>query len=223
MLYSIGKDSSVMLHLAIKAFWPALPPFPLLHIASGWDFQAMIAHRDRMAGEHGLQLLVHGHDQAAAAGIDPFDTPTPEYTRLMLTEPLRAAIDRHGFDAAFGGGRREEKARAKERIFSSRSAHHRRDPNALLPELWRLNNTRIGRGESLQVFPLSNWTELDVWQHIRVEGIPIVPSPGAARPAREPCRHRFALRATGKVPRSGSTRPGKRRTRRPNASSPSPA
>ena len=176
MLYSIGKDSSVMLHLALKAFWPAPPPFPLLHIASGWDFQAMIAHRDRMAAEHGFRLLVHGNDEAARAGINPFDTPTPEYTRLMLTEPLKAALDKYGFDAAFGGARRdEEKARAKERVFSFRSAQHRWDPKNQRPELWRLYNASKRAGESIRVFPLSNWTELDIWQYIHVERIPIVP------------------------------------------------
>jgi len=176
MLYSIGKDSSVMLHLALKAFWPAPLPFPLLHIASGWDFRAMIEHRDRMAADHGLRLLVHGNDAAAGAGINPFDTPTPEYTRLMLTEPLKAALDAHGFDAAFGGGRRdEEKARAKERVFSFRSASHGWDPKNQRPELWRLYNARKRPGESLRVFPLSNWTELDIWQYIHLEQIPIVP------------------------------------------------
>ena len=175
-LYSIGKDSSVMLHLALKAFHPAPPPFPFLHIASGWDFRAMIAHRDRMAAEHGLKLIVWHNAEAAAAGIDPFDTPTPVYTRVMLTEALRAALDAGGYDAAFGGGRRdEEKARAKERIFSFRNAQHAWDPKNQRPELWNLYNARLNTGESIRVFPLSNWTELDIWQYIAREGVPIVP------------------------------------------------
>ncbi len=175
-LYSIGKDSSVMLHLARKAFHPAAPPFPFLHIASGWDFQAMIAHRDRMAERYGLQLIVHHQAEAAADGVNPFDTPTPEYTRRMLTEGLKAALDAGGYDAAFGGGRRdEEKARAKERIFSFRSRAHRWDPKNQRPELWNLYNTRLHRGESVRVFPISNWTELDIWQYIRREQIPLVP------------------------------------------------
>jgi sulfate adenylyltransferase subunit 2 len=175
-LYSIGKDSSVMLHLALKAFHPSPPPFPFLHIASGWDFQAMIAHRDRMAAAHGLELIVHHNDAGAAAGINPFDTPTPVYTRAMLTEALTTALDTHGFDAAFGGARRdEEKARAKERVFSFRSADHRWDPKAQRPELWRLYNARKNKGESIRVFPLSNWTELDIWQYIYLEQVPLVP------------------------------------------------
>jgi sulfate adenylyltransferase subunit 2 len=175
-LYSIGKDSSVMLHLARKAFFPNPPPFPFLHIASGWDFGAMIAHRDRMAAEYGLELIVHHNDQAAGAGVNPFDTPTPLYTRLMLTEALTTALNAHGFDAAFGGARRdEERSRAKERIFSFRNAHHRWDPRAQRPELWSLYNARKARGESIRVFPLSNWTERDVWTYIAREAIPIVP------------------------------------------------
>ncbi len=175
-LYSIGKDSSVMLHLALKAFYPAPPPFPFLHIASGWDFGAMLEHRDRMAREHDLELIVWHNAAAAAQGVNPFDTPTPTYTRLMLTEALRAALDAGGYDAAFGGGRRdEEKARAKERIFSFRNQHHRWDPKLQRPELWNLYNARVHAGESMRVFPLSNWTELDIWQYIRRENIPIVP------------------------------------------------
>ena len=176
MMYSIGKDSSVMLHLALKAFYPAPPPFPLLHIASGWDFGAMIAHRDMMVAKHDLQLIVQHNDEAAAAGINPFDTPTPVYTRLMLTDMLKAALDKGGFDAAFGGGRRdEEKARAKERIFSFRNPEHVWDPKNQRPELWRLYNARKARGESMRVFPLSNWTELDIWQYIALEKVPLVP------------------------------------------------
>ena len=175
-LYSIGKDSSVMLHLALKAFHPAPLPFPLLHVASGWDFRAMIEHRDRTVHRHGLRLIVAGNSAAAASGINPFDTPTPEYTRQMLTEPLKAALDQHGFDAAFGGARRDEEvSRAKERVFSLRSAQHRWDPRAQRPELWQLYNARKQPGESLRVFPLSNWTELDVWQYIERESIPLVP------------------------------------------------
>lgn len=176
MLYSVGKDSSVMLHIARKAFFPANPPFPFLHIASGWDFQALLDHRDRMARDYGLNLLVHSNEAAAAAGVNPFDTETGEYSRLMLTEVLKSALDQHGFDAAFGGGRRdEEKARAKERIFSHRSAGHVWDPRNQRPELWRLFNTRLSAGDTMRVFPLSNWTELDVWDYIRAERIPIVP------------------------------------------------
>jgi len=175
-LYSIGKDSSVMLHLAIKAFFPSRPPFPFLHIASGWDFRAMLQHRDRMARDLGLDLKVWHNEEAARAGVNPFDTPTPTYTRLMLTEALTAALTAGGYDAAFGGGRRdEEKARAKERIFSFRTAQHRWDPKNQRPELWNLYNARKNRGESVRVFPLSNWTELDIWQYIQRENIPIVP------------------------------------------------
>jgi sulfate adenylyltransferase subunit 2 len=176
MLYSVGKDSSVMLHIARKAFFPAPPPFPFLHIASGWDFRALLEHRDRMARDYSLNVLVHANEAAAAAGVNPFDTETGEYSRLMLTEVLKGALDLHGFDAAFGGGRRdEEKARAKERIFSHRSAGHVWDPRNQRPELWRLFNTRLAPGDTMRVFPLSNWTELDVWDYIRAEAIPIVP------------------------------------------------
>ncbi|MGL6043487.1 MAG: sulfate adenylyltransferase subunit CysD [Sandaracinobacteroides sp.] len=175
-LYSIGKDSSVMLHLALKAFAPAPPPFPFLHIASGWDFADMLAHRDHMVASNSLRLLVAHNQDAADSGIDPFRTPTPEYTRLMLTEPLKQALTANGFDAAFGGGRRdEEKARAKERIFSFRNANHVWDPKAQRPELWSLYNARLNPGESVRVFPLSNWTELDIWDYIRLENVPLVP------------------------------------------------
>jgi sulfate adenylyltransferase subunit 2 len=176
MLYSVGKDSSIMLHLARKAFFPARPPFPFMHIATGWDFQALLDHRDRMAAEYGLDLLVHSNEEATGAGVNPFETETGEYSRLMLTEALKAALDHHGFDAAFGGGRRdEEKARAKERIFSHRSSGHVWDPRNQRPELWRLFNTRLAPGDTMRVFPLSNWTELDVWNYIQTEAIPIVP------------------------------------------------
>ena len=176
MLYSVGKDSSVMLQLARKAFFPAPPPFPFLHIATGWDFRALLDHRDRMADEYGLKLIVHSNGEAALRGTNPFDTETGEYSRLMLTEALKSALDRHGFDAAFGGGRRdEEKARAKERIFSHRSAGHVWDPRNQRPELWRLFNTRLAPGDTMRVFPLSNWTELDIWTYIQAEAIPVVP------------------------------------------------
>jgi sulfate adenylyltransferase subunit 2 len=176
MLYSVGKDSSCMLQLARKAFFPAPPPFPFLHIASGWDFHALLEHRDRMAAEYRLDLLVHTNEKAAKAGVNPFDTETGEYSRLMLTEALKAALDRYGFDAAIGGGRRdEEKSRAKERVFSRRSTGHVWDPRSQRPELWRLFNARLAPGETMRIFPLSNWTELDVWSYIQAERIPIVP------------------------------------------------
>ena len=176
LLYSVGKDSSVMLHLARKAFYPGPPPFPFLHIASGWDFRALLEHRDRMTAEYGLKLLVHSNRVAATAGISPFETETGEYTRLMLTEPLKAALDQHGFDAALGGGRRdEEKSRAKERIFSHRSPGHVWEPRRQRPELWNLFNARLAAKETMRVFPLSNWTELDVWTYIGSAAIPIVP------------------------------------------------
>ncbi len=174
-LYSIGKDSSVMLHLALKAFAPAPPPFPFLHIATGWDFADMLRHRDATVARHGLRLHVRHNAAAAAAGCNPFTTPTPDYTRAMLTDALKAALDAGGYDAAFGGGRRdEERARAKERIFSFRSAAHVWDPKLQRPELWRLYNGRVRRGESVRVFPLSNWTEMDVWEYIAAEDIPLV-------------------------------------------------
>jgi sulfate adenylyltransferase subunit 2 len=175
MLYSIGKDSSVMLHLALKAFAPAKPPFPLLQIATGWDFREMLEFRDATAARHGLELLVHTNEDGVRAGVKPWSHGTA-YADLMLTQALRQALDQYGFDAAFGGGRRdEEKSRAKERIFSFRSAQHRWDPKNQRPELWQLYNTRKNPGESIRVFPLSNWTELDVWQYIHVHNVPIVP------------------------------------------------
>ena len=174
-LYSIGKDSSVMLHLALKAFHPAPPPFPFLHIATGWDFGAMIAHRDKMVGQYGLDLIIQ-HNAEAARTLNPFDTPTPVWTRAMLTDSLKAALDKGGYDAAFGGGRRdEEKARAKERVFSFRNAAHVWDPKNQRPELWHLYNAKKSPGESIRVFPLSNWTELDIWQYIALEDVPLVP------------------------------------------------
>ncbi len=176
MLYSIGKDSSVMLRLAEKAFAPAPPPFPFLHVDTTWKFQDMYAFRARMAEEHGLNLLVHVNEDGVARGINPFDSGSVVHTDVMKTEALKQALDKYGFDAAFGGARRdEEKSRAKERIFSFRTAQHRWDPKNQRPELWRLYNARHRRGESIRVFPLSNWTELDVWLYIHREEIPIVP------------------------------------------------
>ena len=175
MLYSVGKDSAVMLHLAQKAFFPATPPFPLLHIDTTWKFQAMYELRDRAAAAAGMELLVHRNPEALARGINPFDHGSM-HTDLWKTEGLKQALDLHGFDAAFGGARRdEEKSRAKERIISVRSASHHWDPKNQRPELWRLYNARKAKGESLRVFPISNWTELDIWQYIQREGIEIVP------------------------------------------------
>jgi sulfate adenylyltransferase subunit 2 len=175
MLYSVGKDSAVMLHLARKAFHPSPPPFPLLHVDTTWKFRDMYALRDRMARESGMQLLVYHNPEAMARGINPFEHG-PLHTDMWKTEGLKQALDKYGFDAAFGGARRdEEKSRAKERIFSFRSANHRWDPKSQRPELWRLYNARKARGESIRVFPLSNWTELDVWQYIHLQNIPIVP------------------------------------------------
>ncbi|QGZ36985.1 sulfate adenylyltransferase subunit CysD [Stappia indica] len=176
MLYSIGKDSSVMLHLARKAFYPAPPPFPLLHIDTTWKFREMIAFRDRMAAEAGMELLTHSNRQGLADGINPFDHGSSYYTQVMKTDALKQALSHYGFDAAFGGARRdEEKSRSKERVFSFRTASHGWDPKNQRPELWSIFNTRVRPGESLRVFPLSNWTELDIWQYIRSENIPIVP------------------------------------------------
>jgi len=176
MLYSIGKDSAVMLHLARKAFHPAPPPFPLLHVDTTWKFRAMYELRDRMANESGMELLVHRNPDALAQGINPFDHGSQVHTDVWKTQGLKQALDRFGFDAAFGGARRdEEKSRAKERIFSFRNAAHQWDPKNQRPELWHLYNGRKHRGESIRVFPISNWTELDVWQYIHLQRIPIVP------------------------------------------------
>ncbi len=176
MLYSIGKDSAVMLHLARKAFYPAPPPFPLLHVDTTWKFREMIQFRDRMATECGMDLIVHVNEEGVRQGISPFTHGSALYTDIMKTEGLKQALDKYKFDAAFGGARRdEEKSRAKERIFSFRSANHRWDPKNQRPELWNLYNTRVKQGESIRVFPLSNWTELDVWQYIHLANIPIVP------------------------------------------------
>ncbi|WP_057883672.1 sulfate adenylyltransferase subunit CysD [Tsuneonella troitsensis] len=175
MLYSIGKDSAVMLHLAKKAFHPAPPPFPLLHVDTTWKFKAMYELREKSARDAGMELLVHRNPEAEAKGINPFDHG-PLHTDMWKTEGLKQALDHYGFDAAFGGARRdEEKSRAKERIFSFRTASHGWDPKNQRPELWNLYNARIRKGESIRVFPLSNWTELDIWQYIMAEGIEIVP------------------------------------------------
>ena len=176
MLYSIGKDSAVMLHLAAKAFYPSKPPFPLLHVDTTWKFRAMYEMRERMAKELGFELLVHKNPEAVERNINPFDHGSALHTDIWKTEGLKQALDKYGFDAAFGGARRdEEKSRAKERIFSFRSAQHRWDPKNQRPELWRLYNARKNPGESVRVFPISNWTELDIWQYIHLENIPIVP------------------------------------------------
>ena len=176
MMYSIGKDSSVMLHLAMKAFFPAKPPFPFLHVDTTWKFRDMITFRDETARRLGLDLLVHTNREGLEMGINPFQHGSALYTDIMKTEALKQALDKYGFDAAFGGARRdEEKSRAKERVFSIRSAQHRWNPKEQRPELWRVYNARTRKGESIRVFPLSNWTELDIWQYIYVENIPIVP------------------------------------------------
>ena len=176
MLYSIGKDSSVMLHLARKAFFPSPPPFPLLHVDTTWKFRAMYEFRDRMAAESGAQLIVHRNPEAEKLGINPFTHGSSLHTDVWKTQGLKQALDEYGFDVAFGGARRdEEKSRAKERVFSFRSAQHQWDPKNQRPELWRLYNARKNRGESIRVFPLSNWTELDIWQDIESEDIEIVP------------------------------------------------
>ena len=176
MLYSIGKDSAVMLDIALKAFYPAKPPFPLLHVDTKWKFRAMIEFRDRMAQKLGLDLLVYSNPDGLSQGIGPFTHGSAIHTDVMKTQALKQALDKYGFDAAFGGARRdEEKSRAKERIFSFRSAQHRWDPKNQRPELWRLYNARKHKGESIRVFPMSNWTELDIWQYIYLHDVPIVP------------------------------------------------
>src|SRR5215210_1876883 len=176
MLYSVGKDSAVMLHLARKAFAPSPPPFPLLHVDTTWKFRAMYELREKMAAEIGMELIVHQNPDCIAQGINPFDHGSAMHTDMWKTEGLKQALDLHGFDAAFGGARRdEEKSRAKERIFSFRSASHRWDPKNQRPELWSLYNAHKAKGETIRIFPLSNWTELDIWQYIYAEGIEIVP------------------------------------------------
>ncbi|MET1050578.1 MAG: sulfate adenylyltransferase subunit CysD [Acidimicrobiales bacterium] len=176
LLYSIGKDSSVLLHLARKAFHPSPVPMPLLHVDTTWKFKDMIAHRNRMAEELGVELIVHTNQDGVATGINPFDHGSKSYTDIMKTQALKQALDAGGYDAAFGGARRdEEKSRAKERVFSFRDKHHRWDPKNQRPELWNFYNGRVHPGESIRVFPLSNWTELDIWQYIWLEEIPLVP------------------------------------------------
>lgn len=176
MMYSIGKDSSVLLHLARKAFHPAPPPFALLHVDTGWKFKAMYAHRDRMVAESGMKLISHINPAGVEAGVGPFTHGSNYHTDVMKTQALKQALDAHGFDVVFGGARRdEEKSRAKERVFSFRAPNHRWDPKAQRPELWSLYNTHIRTGETIRVFPISNWTELDIWQYIHSENIPIVP------------------------------------------------
>ncbi|HYD68154.1 MAG TPA: sulfate adenylyltransferase subunit CysD [Azospirillum sp.] len=176
MLYSIGKDSAVMLHLAMKAFYPSRPPFPLMHVDTTWKFREMIAFRDERARELGLDLIVHVNEDGVRQGIGPFSHGSAVHTDVMKTQALKQALDKYGFDAAFGGARRdEEKSRAKERVFSFRTSTHRWDPKNQRPELWNAYNGRIDKGESIRVFPLSNWTELDVWQYIHLEKIPVVP------------------------------------------------
>ena len=176
MLYSVGKDSSVMLHLAMKAFYPSKPPFPLMHVDTTWKFSEMIQFRDDLTKELGLDLIVHINQDGVRDGVGPFTHGSAVHTDVMKTQGLKQALNKHGFDVAFGGARRdEEKSRAKERIFSFRTTQHRWDPKSQRPELWNVYNTRINKGESIRVFPLSNWTELDIWQYIHLESIPIVP------------------------------------------------
>jgi len=182
MLYSIGKDSAVMLHLALKAFAPGKLPFPLLHVDTTWKFKAMIKFRDELAERLGLELLVHTNQEGLEMGVNPFASGSSVHTDVMKTQALKQALDQHGFDAAFGGARRdEEKSRAKERVYSFRDKNHRWDPKNQRPELWNLYNSRVDKGESIRVFPLSNWTELDIWQYIYLEDIPIVPLYKAAK------------------------------------------
>ncbi|GAB3042535.1 sulfate adenylyltransferase subunit CysD [Acinetobacter apis] len=176
MLYSIGKDSAVMLHLAMKAFYPAKLPFPLMHVNTGWKFKAMIEFRDELVKKHGLQLIEHKNLEGMEQNINPFDHGSSKYTDIMKTQGLKQALDKYQFDAAFGGARRdEEKSRAKERVYSFRDNKHRWDPKNQRPELWNIYNGKVNKGESIRVFPLSNWTELDIWQYIYLEQIPIVP------------------------------------------------
>ena len=182
MLYSIGKDSAVMLHLAMKAFYPAKLPFPLMHVDTGWKFKEMITFRDHLTKKLGLELIVHQNKEGRDAGINPFTHGSSKYTDIMKTQGLKQALDKHQFDAAFGGARRdEEKSRAKERVYSFRDSKHRWDPKNQRPELWNIYNGKVNKGESIRVFPLSNWTELDIWQYIYLEQIPIVPLYYAAK------------------------------------------
>ena len=226
MLYSIGKDSAVMAHLALKAFYPSKPPFPLLHVDTTWKFKEMIAFRDRRSGELGMELIVHVNADGVRRGIGPVSDGSELHTGVMKTEALKQALDEHGFDAAFGGARRdEEKSRAKERVLSIRTASHRWDPKNQRPELWHLYNCRLNKGESIRVFPLSNWTELDVWRYIEAENIPVVPLYFAARrpivkrdgllimvdddrlplePGEEPVSRRVRFRTLGCYPLTGA-------------------
>ncbi|ABD81405.1 sulfate adenylyltransferase subunit CysD [Saccharophagus degradans] len=182
MLYSIGKDSAVMLHLAMKAFAPGKPPFPLMHVDTTWKFKEMIEFRDKYVKELGLELIVHSNQEGIDMGISPFVHGSAKHTDIMKTQALKQALDKHGFDAAFGGARRdEEKSRAKERVYSFRDKKHRWDPKNQRPELWNIYNSRVDKGESIRVFPLSNWTELDIWQYIHLESIPLVPLYFAAK------------------------------------------
>ncbi|OYD82292.1 MULTISPECIES: sulfate adenylyltransferase subunit CysD [Azospirillum] len=214
LLYSIGKDSGVLLHLARKAFHPGRVPFPLLHVDTGWKFRDMIAFRDETARRLGLDLIVHVNQEGVAQGIDPIRSGSAVHTRVMKTEALRQALDRHGFDAAIGGARRdEEKSRAKERVFSVRTAAHSWDPRDQRPELWHLWNTRIRPGESVRVFPLSNWTEMDVWRYVAAEGLPVVPLYFAAE---RPVVHRagtLIMVDDGRLPLNPGEVPEKRRVR----------
>jgi sulfate adenylyltransferase subunit 2 len=214
MLYSIGKDSSVMLHIALKAFYPAKPPFPLLHVDTRWKFRDMIAFRDLTVRERGLDLLVHVNPEGVARDINPITSGSALHTQIMKTEALKQALDLHGFDAAMGGARRdEEKSRAKERIFSFRSANHVWDPRNQRPELWRLFNTKIQPGESVRVFPLSNWTELDVWQYVSVENIPVVPLYFAAERPVVVRDGALIMRDDDRLPLAPGERPAMRRIR----------
>ncbi|MBX2859092.1 MAG: sulfate adenylyltransferase subunit CysD, partial [Cellvibrionaceae bacterium] len=182
MLYSIGKDSAVMMHLAMKAFAPGKPPFPLMHVDTTWKFQQMIQFREQRMQELGWELIVHINQEGVAQGINPFDHGSAKHTDIMKTQSLKQALDKYGFDAAFGGARRdEEKSRAKERVYSFRDKNHRWDPKNQRPELWNIYNGKVDKGESIRVFPLSNWTELDIWQYIHLESIPIVPLYFAAK------------------------------------------
>jgi sulfate adenylyltransferase subunit 2 len=176
MLYSIGKDSAVMLHLTLKAFYPGKPPFPLMHVDTTWKFKEMIEFRDKMVDKIGMDLIVHTNQEGVEQGIGPFTHGSSKHTDVMKTQGLKQALDKYGFDAAFGGARRdEEKSRAKERVYSFRDAKHRWDPKNQRPELWNIYNGKVNKGESIRVFPLSNWTELDIWQYIYLESIPLVP------------------------------------------------
>ncbi|HXF54195.1 MAG TPA: sulfate adenylyltransferase subunit CysD [Hyphomicrobiaceae bacterium] len=214
LLYSIGKDSTVLLHLARKAFWPQKPPFPLLHVDTTWKFRDMIAFRDRTVREHGLELIVHVNEEGLKRGINPFDYAPSVYTDIMKTQPLKQALDVHGFDAAFGGARRDEEAsRAKERIFSFRSEGHRWDPRRQRPEMWWLLNGRLGPGETARIFPLSNWTEKDVWRYIAREGLEVVPLYFAAERPTVERNGQLIVRDDDRMPLRPGERPVMRRVR----------